>query len=165
MPTRPPLIAVCGASRPRHSDLTAAHEVGRLVAARGWTLICGGLGGVMAAAAQGANEAGGLVIGILPGEDPEAADPACTMAIATGLGEGRNLILVRAAAGVIAIGGGLGTLSEIALALRLGRPTAGLGTWKLTGPDGEGDRQLGLHRCPDAQAAVAWLAGRVPPLG
>jgi len=119
----------------------------------------------MGAVAEGAAAAGGLVIGLLPGDDPRDGDPACTVALATGLGEGRNLLLVRAASAVLAIGGGLGTLTEVALALRLGRPVAGIGTWRLRSPAGEDETALGLEPCADATAALAWLATRIPTVG
>ncbi|MGH7610731.1 MAG: TIGR00725 family protein, partial [Candidatus Dormibacteria bacterium] len=105
--------------------------MGELMAEGGAVLLCGGLGGAMEAAAEGASRAGGLTVGLLPGDDPRAASPWIRVPIATGLGEGRNLLLVRAAQAVIAVGGALGTLTEIALALRLGRPVAGLATWQL----------------------------------
>jgi uncharacterized protein (TIGR00725 family) len=94
-------------------------------------VLCGGLGGVMAAAARGAAAAGGLCVGLLPGEDPETAAAEVGLAIPTGLGELRNGLLIRACAGVVAIGGAYGTLSEIGFALRLGRPVVGVRTWEL----------------------------------
>jgi uncharacterized protein (TIGR00725 family) len=96
-------------------------------------LVCGGLGGVMEAACRGAKGSGGLTVGILPGADRAAANPFVDVAIPTGLGEARNALVVRAADAVIAIGGGYGTLSEIALALRAGKPVVGLGTWEIAG--------------------------------
>ncbi|HUY60813.1 MAG TPA: LOG family protein [Candidatus Dormibacteraeota bacterium] len=160
---RRPLVAVCGASSPRPEDLAAAREVGRLCAERGWTVLCGGGGGVMGAAAEGAREGGGLVIGLLPGTDPAAGHPALSVALPTGLGEGRNWLLIRAAAAVIAVGGGTGTLSELALALSIGRPAAGVGTWRLRSPEGMEDAALGLHAHPDAASAVDWLARQLEP--
>jgi uncharacterized protein (TIGR00725 family) len=128
---RPPLVAVCGPGEAGAEEERLAQEVGRLLAERGAVVLCGGLGGVMAAAARGASGAGGLCVGLLPGEDADAAAPAVGLAIPTGLGELRNGLLVRACAGVVAIGGAYGTLSEIAFALRLGRPVVGIGTWEL----------------------------------
>ena len=96
-------------------------------------MLCGGLGGVMEAAAEGAASAGGTVVGILPGGDRSAANPYVTVAIATGLGEARNAVLTAAADAVIAIGGGWGTLSEIALARKHGRPVVALASWELEG--------------------------------
>jgi uncharacterized protein (TIGR00725 family) len=123
---RAPLVAVVGGSACSGAEAEWAAAVGRLVAERGAVLVCGGLGGVMEAAARGAKQAGGLTIGILPGSDPEAANPHIDVAIATGMGEMRNALIVRAAGAVIAIGGGWGTLSEIALARRIDTPVVGL---------------------------------------
>ena len=95
--------------------------------------MCGGLGGVMEAACRGAKDAGGTTVGILPGTDRAAANPFVDVAVATGLGEARNALVVRAADAVIAIGGGYGTLSEIALALKAGKRVVGLETWDVEG--------------------------------
>lgn len=100
----------------------AAEEVGRLVAARGWTLVCGGHDEVMAAAARGAKGAGGTTIGILPGERHEEASPWIDHVVVTGIGHARNLAVAASGHGVIAVGGSWGTLAEIAFARRLGRP-------------------------------------------
>ena len=110
-------------------EATAAEEVGRCVAVAGAVLVCGGLSGVMEAACRGAVEAGGLTVGLLPGDDRDAANPWVSVALPTGLGEARNVLLVRAAQAVVAIGGGWGTLSEIALALRAGKAVVGIDTW------------------------------------
>ncbi|PYP49253.1 MAG: TIGR00725 family protein [Gemmatimonadetes bacterium] len=123
---RAPLVAVVGGGKCSGAEAAWAAAVGRLVAEGGAVLVCGGLGGVMEAAARGAKQAGGLTIGILPGSDPEAANPHIDVAIATGMGEMRNALIVRAAGAVIAIGGGWGTLSEIALARRIETPVVGL---------------------------------------
>ena len=123
---RAPLVAVVGGGKCSGAEAEWAAAVGRLVAEGGAVLVCGGLGGVMEAAARGAKQAGGLTIGILPGSDPEAANPHIDVAIATGMGEMRNALIVRAAGAVIAIGGGWGTLSEIALARRIETPVVGL---------------------------------------
>ena len=124
-------VAVIGAGVANEADERAAAEVGRLLAEAGCAVVCGGLGGVMAAACRGAREGRGATIGILPGDDRRDANPWVDVAIPTGMGEGRNVLVVRAADAVIAIGGEFGTLSEIGLALKLGRPVAGLGTWRL----------------------------------
>lgn len=115
-----------------------AEEVGRAVARAGAVLVCGGLGGVMAAACRGAAEVGGRTVGLLPGSERAEANPWVEIAIPTGLGELRNGLLVRAADVLVALGGGYGTLSEIGLALRAGRPVVGLGTWRLGPPEGSG---------------------------
>ncbi|MGQ9747265.1 MAG: TIGR00725 family protein [Candidatus Caldatribacteriaceae bacterium] len=116
-----------------------ACQVGKEIARRGAILICGGLGGVMEAACRGAKEAGGITVGILPGFSREDANPFVDVAIVTGLGEARNLIIVHTASGLVACGGQAGTLSEIAFALRAGKPLAGLETWKIQDNQGKGD--------------------------
>jgi uncharacterized protein (TIGR00725 family) len=122
---------VCGAGRADRDEVAFAREVGRLVARADAVLVCGGLGGVMEAAVQGAHAEDGVTIGILPGSDRTGAAPGLTAAIPTGLGEARNALVVRAADALIAIGGEFGTLSEIALALKLGVPVVGWSTWEL----------------------------------
>jgi len=126
-------VAVCGASDATPSQLEAAREVGRLLAREGAVLINGGFGGVMAAASEGAAGEGGTVVGILPDTDRAGANAHLTVALATGLGQARNAVIVTAADSVIAIGAGWGTLSEIALARRLDRPVFALGTWDVHG--------------------------------
>ncbi|HEY4026094.1 MAG TPA: TIGR00725 family protein [Candidatus Dormibacteraeota bacterium] len=128
-----PYVAVCGASEPSPEQRALAREVGRMLAEAGAVVLCGGLGGVMEAAAEAATAAGGMAVGILPGPDRAAANPHLSIAIATGLGEARNAVLTTAADAVIAIGGGWGTLSEIGLARRQGRPVVALAGWKLEG--------------------------------
>jgi uncharacterized protein (TIGR00725 family) len=131
MPRR--YVAVCGASRATPSQLDAAREVGRLLAESGAVVINGGLGGVSGAASEGASGAGGTVVGLLPDSGREGANPNLTVSLPTGMGQARNLIIVTAAESVIAIGEGWGTLSEIALARRLGRPVFALDTWDVQG--------------------------------
>jgi uncharacterized protein (TIGR00725 family) len=124
------LVAVCGESDPQTSLADLAYEVGRGIAQHHAVLICGGMTGVMEHAARGARSAGGLTIGLLPTDSVADANAYIDIAIATGLGHARNAILAKTADGMIAIGGGLGTLSEIALALRNGVPTVGIRTWR-----------------------------------
>jgi len=131
---RRPVVAVCGSGAEEALSNRLAEEVGRLLAARGATLVCGGGGGVMAAACRGALGAGGTTVGILPGGDPAAANPYVQIAVATGMGHARNAIIVQTADVVIAVGGAFGTLSEIALARACGRPVVGLSSWELGGP-------------------------------
>ena len=120
------VVAVVGTGSASAALEDDAAAVGALLAARGVTVVCGGLGGVMAAAARGASEAGGIVVGLLPGLDRSDANPWVTVAIPTGMGELRNGLIVRACDGMVAIGGGHGTLSEVALALKAGRRVVGL---------------------------------------
>jgi len=129
--SREPYVAVIGPSAGTPAELAWGQEVGRLIAEAGAVLVCGGMGGVMEAAAGGCANAGGRSVGILPSESRLDANPYLTVAVATGLGEARNAIVVRTADAVIAIRGEFGTLSEIALALKMGRPVIGLGTWEL----------------------------------
>ena len=129
----PKVVGVIGAGVATSEQSELAVEVGRLIARRGWHLVCGGLGGVMEAVARGAHEAGGVTIGLLPGNNREAANTFITIPIATGLGEGRNLLIVRTSDLLIAIGGKYGTLSEISLALKIGKPVIGLDTWDIPG--------------------------------
>ena len=121
-----PLVAVIGGSTCTSEEAEWAGVVGRLLAEQEAVLLCGGLGGVMEAAARGAKQARGLTVGILPGSDRADANPFIDVPLATGMGEMRNALIVRAAQAVIAIGGGWGTLSEIALAQRIGTPIVGL---------------------------------------
>lgn len=126
-------MAVVGPGDASTEQETLAEEVGRLLARRGAVVVCGGLGGVMEAACRGARDEGGTTVGILPGFDRGAANPHVSVAVATGLGEARNALVVRAADALIAVGGAYGTLSEIALALKAGKPVVGLGTWEIDG--------------------------------
>ena len=126
-----PHIAVIGAGRASPEQTEAAEAVGRALAEAGAVLVCGGLGGVMEAACRGAKAAGGTTVGILPGDDRSHANEHVDVAIATGLGEARNALIVRAADALVAVGGEYGTLSEIALALKTGKPVVGLGSWDL----------------------------------
>jgi uncharacterized protein (TIGR00725 family) len=123
-------IAVIGAAVTEEKEYAVAYAVGSHVALQG-TLICGGLGGVMEAACKGAQEHGGRTVGIVP--DTGNGNPYLDIVIRTGIGHARNVLVVTSADAVIAIGGSYGTLSEIAIALRLGRPVFGLSTWEIDG--------------------------------
>jgi uncharacterized protein (TIGR00725 family) len=125
------LVSVIGAGKCDEETYAAAEQVGRALALRGATVVCGGLGGVMEAACKGAKGAGGRTIGILPGIDHTEANAYVEIPIVTGLGEARNVIVVRSGRAVVAVGGEYGTLSEIAFALKFGIPVIGLGTWQL----------------------------------
>lgn len=124
-------IAVIGISQCSFREQKLAKEVGKLIAKKGAILITGGLGGIMKYASKGAHKAGGLVIGVLPTSNANDANPYVDIAIVTGLGDARNVIIVSTADAIIAIGGWFGTLSEIAFALKRDKPLIGLGTWKL----------------------------------
>jgi len=133
MPAR--YVAVCGASEATGTQLEAAREVGRLLAESGAIVINGGLGGVSGAASEGAARAGGTVVGFLPDTDRDGANPYLTVSLPTGMGQARNVLIVTAAESVIAIGEGWGTLSEIAIARRLGRSVTALDSWSVKGLD------------------------------
>jgi uncharacterized protein (TIGR00725 family) len=124
-------IAVIGTSLDESETCRAAHEIGVRLAGAGAAVICGGLGGVMEAACRGAKSAGGTTVGILPGSSTREANPYVDVAIATGMGEARNAVIVCTADAVIAVGGGYGTLSEIGLALRMDKPVIGYRTWEI----------------------------------
>ena len=153
---RPPYIAVIGDGDPRGPDahrlLEMAEEVGQHLARAGAVVVTGGLGGVMRATSRGALAAGGETIGILPGDDPSEANEFVRWPIATGLGVVRNLVVVTSADAVIAVGGKHGTLSEIGLALRMGRHVVALSSWRV-----ESDQRLGgprVHRARTPRDAV-----------
>ena len=147
-------VAVCGPRNCPEGDWTRAYEVGRLLAEREAVLVCGGHGGVMAAAAAGARSCGGIVIGVLPGADRAGASPDLTVAVPTGLGEGRNNVIVNCADAVIVVGGSWGTLSELALAMRAGRvPVVQLGGWRVL--DEEGRPLSGIRHAATPEEALA----------
>jgi len=153
---RPLMVAVIGDGEPRgpdaHRMLEWAEEVGTHLARGGAVVVTGGLGGVMLAASRGAAGAGGETIGILPDTDPSEANEFVRTPIATGLGVVRNFVVVTAADAVIAVGGRHGTLSEIGLALRMGRHVVALSSWRI-----ESEHRLGgprIHRARDPREAV-----------
>jgi len=128
-----PYVAVVGSGDATGELYEKAREVGRLVAERGGIVVCGGLSGVMEAAARGATETGGVSIGILPDEDRKRSNPYLSYSITTGTGHARNLAVVCSGDVVIAVGGEYGTLSEIGLARKVGRPVVLLESWELAG--------------------------------
>jgi uncharacterized protein (TIGR00725 family) len=134
-------VAVIGAGQPSQKEAKLAEEVGRELARKGAILVCGGLGGVMESACKGASSEGGTTIGILPGDDRQAANPYVQIPIVTGLGYARNVVVVKSAQAVIAVGGSYGTLSEISHALQSNIPVIGLNTWSLSRND-EPDRSI-----------------------
>lgn len=119
-------VGVIGPREATAGQVTAAGQVGKLLAAHGLTLVCGGRGGVMAAAAEGARQAGGLTIGLLPGSDWREANAGIEIPIATGLSEGRNMVIAKSCAALVAVGGSYGTLSEVAYGLHFDKPVFGL---------------------------------------
>ena len=121
-----PVIGVIGPSFPKPEWSRAAEELGRAIAEEGWVLLSGGYGGVMEAASRGASEAGGLVLGLLMGTDPMEGNPHLTVALPTGLGHVRNALVVQSSWALAAVGWSLGTLNELSLALRIGKPVVGL---------------------------------------
>lgn len=125
------IIGVIGDSEADPPTLSLAYEVGTCIAKNNAILVCGGLGGVMQEACRGAKAHGGTTIGVLPGKDRTHCNPYVDIPITTGLEEGRNLVIVNTADGLIAIRGGYGTLTELAFALKIGKPVVGLHTWKL----------------------------------
>jgi hypothetical protein len=139
-------IAVAGPADASPAELALAEDVGAAIAAAGWTVVTGGLGGVMEAASRGARSRLGPTIGILPGDDPDDANGWAQLVIPTGLGQARNALVVAAARGLVAVGGGYGTLSEIALALRADKPVVGIGTWDVPGVEPVADAALAVER-------------------
>lgn len=147
------VIGVIGASEASSDERETALEVGRQIAGKGAVLLCGGAGGVMEAACMGAHSKGGLTIGIIPGASKSDANRYVDIPVVTEMGHGRNIIVASSCDAVIAIGGGFGTLSEIAFALRLKIPVVGIRTWdvsseikKATGPDEAVDMAVELAR-------------------
>jgi uncharacterized protein (TIGR00725 family) len=152
-------VAVVGASEAAADVADLADEVGRLLAESGAVIVCGGLTGVMESVCRGAKRAGGTTVGILPGSTRRQANEFVDIPIATGLGEARNAVVARAADVVIAIAGEFGTLSEIALALRLGTPVVGLQTWELRKEGAAVDAIVRASSPEDAVNKALELAG------
>jgi hypothetical protein len=151
---RPPRIAVAGAGTADAELAAVAEALGRRIAEAGAILICGGRSGVMEAAARGCVEAGGLTIGILPGADPAGANPYIRIPLPTGLGDARNVLVARTGDAVIAVGGGWGTLSEVAFARKVGVPVV------LLRPGLTEGLELPVAGSPEEAVALALGAGR-----
>lgn len=152
-------VAVIGPGEASDEELAAAHTIGAGLADAGVVVVTGGRGGVMAAATAGARGAGGVTLALLPGDDRAAAVEEPTVTVPTGLGEARNVLVVRSADAIVAIGGAWGTLSEVALAIRRGTPVVGLGTWRLAedlAAAGLGDP---IVRAPSPEAALRVVLG------
>ena len=154
------IVAVIGDSSCSAEEAKLAETVGELLAQRGVIIICGGLGGVMEAVCRGAKSKGGLTVGILPGRDPSTANPWVDIPVVTGIGEARNVVVVKSAQAVIAIGGGYGTLSEIAYALKSRIPVIGLNTWSLSSNGREDDSVIRVQDATEAVDKAISLAKR-----
>jgi uncharacterized protein (TIGR00725 family) len=142
------IIAVIGGGQPTAKETKLAEKVGCELARQGAILVCGGLGGVMEAACKGAVAEGGITIGILPGDNQKAANSYVQIPIVTGMGYARNVVVVKSARVVIAIGGSYGTLTEIGYALQNGIPVIGLNTWAIS-RNGQQDKSIILAQSPD----------------
>lgn len=147
------IIGVIGAGQASPALRKIAKLVGQEIARQGATLACGGLAGVMEAACQGAKEEGGLTIGILPGSDKSEANRFVDIPIVTGLSYARNLVLVRTSDAIIAVGGGFGTLSELAFALKLGKPVVAIDSWAVS------DKIITAKDAVEAVALAVKMAG------
>jgi uncharacterized protein (TIGR00725 family) len=154
--TRPLYVGVIGGRRCSRETAALARELGRLIAGEHWILVCGGGGGVMEEACRGANKAGGLTVGILPGMTREGANPYLSCSLPTGLGEMRNSLVVRSSQAIVALAGSYGTLAEIALANCAAVPVVSLGSWRCD-PAANGGRELYSFQAADPAGAVAWL--------
>jgi hypothetical protein len=153
------VIGVIGADRCSTEMARIAEEVGAEIARRGCILICGGRGGVMEAACKGAQDAGGLTVGILPGSNQSEANKYVSVPVVTNMGEARNSIVVLSSEGITAIDGGYGTLSEIALALKAGIPVVGIKTWLLAIDE---TSEESIIRATTAAEAAEMLLSRIP---
>jgi len=150
MATKNKFIAVIGNSKASAQEIKLAEEIGREIAKSGAILVCGGLDGVMEAACRGAVSEGGLTVGILPGTNRNDANQYVKIPIVTGIGYARNIIVVKSAQAVIAVGGGYGTLTEIGYALKNGIPIVGIDTWKLTNKEKTKDTIIRVENALDA---------------
>ena len=164
-----PQIAVCGPGDASPTALTLAEAIGAALGRWGATLVCGGLGGCMEAACRGAKAAGGTTVGVIPGYDARAANPYVDHVVCTGMGQARNAIVAASGAAVIVIAGGAGTLSEAAMAIRLGRPVVLIGDWppslaaEMVTMAGR-TASLQTAREPDEAVGLALkMAGEAPP--
>lgn len=151
MSKRRKLISIIGGADCSENEYKIAEEVGYLLGKRDVVIVCGGRGGVMEAACRGAQRAGGITIGFLPGQDASTGNPYLDIVIPTGMGHNRNILVAQAAEVVIAIGGGYGTLSEIGIALKTGRIVIGIDTWEAVDKSG---KAIKIIPARDAQSAV-----------
>jgi uncharacterized protein (TIGR00725 family) len=160
MPPRPRIVAVCGASQATDDDRTTATAIGHLLAERGFVIVCGGGRGVATAVAAAAEASGGTCVGLLPGDRHDDAAPGVSIPIATGVGHLRNALIVQSCDALIAIGGGYGTLSEMAFGLVLDKPVVALNSWSVVRP-GEIEPDPAVHRASTAAEAVDWIERRL----
>jgi uncharacterized protein (TIGR00725 family) len=151
MNQRKKVISIIGGAKCSETECQIAEKVGYLLGMRGVILICGGRGGVMEAACRGSQNAGGITIGLLPGDDLSEANPYLDVALPTGMGHIRNALVAQAGECVIAIGGGYGTLSEIGIALKSGRKVIGIDTWNAVDNSG---KRIKIIRAKSAEEAV-----------
>jgi uncharacterized protein (TIGR00725 family) len=152
-------VAVVGPAKASGELCALARQVGAGLAARGAVVVTGGLGGVMEAACDGARAAGGLTVGLLPGDDRTAGNAHLEVVVPTGLGQARNALVVAAADVVVSVGGSWGTFSEVALARRRGTPVVALAGWTVL--DAAGDAVPGVQQAADAEDAVVRALGAV----
>ncbi len=156
---RPLYVGVIGGRRCSRETAALAYDLGRRIAAEHWILVCGGGGGVMAEACRGAQAAGGLTVGILPGSSREEANSYLSCSLPTGMAEMRNSLVVRSSHALVALAGSYGTLSEIALANCAALPVVSLSSWSCD-PAQNAGRGLYSFEASDPEAAVAWLKQR-----
>lgn len=152
-------VAVVGAGVAGEDLARVGEDVGRGLGERGAVVLCGGLSGVMEAVCRGCRAGGGTTVGLLPGKDRKKANPFVDIALATDMGEMRNALIVRAADVVVALGGEYGTLSEVAFALKIGRPVVGYETWELSKRGAFDDGIVRVSSATDAVAEALRLAG------
>jgi hypothetical protein len=160
MTDREIIIAVIGTRQPSPEESKLAEEVGRELAKNGVALICGGLGGVMEDACRGAYAEGGLTIGVIPGDDRKSANRYVRIPISTGIGYARNVIIVKSAQAIIAVGGGYGTLTEIGYALDSKKPVIGLKTWKFSRNNRMDKSIIRAHNAKEAVSKTLKLVKR-----
>jgi len=153
-------VGVIGGRRCSAEIAELAFELGGLIAAEGWTLVCGGMGGVMEQACRGARSRGGVTLGILPGNSRSAANPFLSYSVVTGLGEARNVLVVKSSQALIAVSGSYGTLSEIALANAAGIPVLGLRSWRLD-PKENRDQGLFVQEVDSPSEAIRVINNRI----
>lgn len=158
-------VAVVGPRTASGEQASVARAVGELLARAGCVVVTGGLGGVMAAAAAGAAAANGTAIGLLPGTDRAQGDPSHPILLPTGLGEGRNVLVVAAADGLIAVGGSWGTLSEVALARRTGKPVVCVGGWQVVPGTAPGPALESASSAADAVERLLVLLHQASDIG